>query len=242
MEFSSHDPWAALALGTDGLSAKYCELNRFGGYLRQPINSLSNAAFALAGVAVLADHRVGRLSVSLRRLFAASLFALAAGSGFFHASITLVAQRMDMGATYAVVLALIGFSFAIERPVEEHARWLAGIVVVDLVFVGLDLYRFGAWLLPLLLLLCLGAALRVLSRVRHSARHLVLAGVGILTGATAWGLDERKVLCAPESVLQWHALWHCATAFGALHLFWFFDRSSARGGSAAAISTPEATP
>jgi hypothetical protein len=221
------DPWADWALGTDGLAARYCELNRIGDWLRQPVNAVTNVAFAFTGVAVLrGGDRGGRLKGAPTVVFGASLLLLALGSGWFHASIALHAQRADMGATYAVVLALIGFAVMLLRPADERRRWLAAVLGADVVFVAFDLFRQGAWLLPVLLFGTLLAGIAVFARMRAELehRHLALAALALVIGAVSWVLDDRKILCDPTSLFQWHGLWHVAMAFAALELFRYFDR------------------
>jgi hypothetical protein len=227
--FSGNKPWAGMALGTDGLSAKYCELNRLDHWVRQPINTLSNAAFALVGIAILLERPANsRLAGLPRTLVGLSLCALAVGSALFHASITLAAQRMDMGATYAVVLALTGFAVAIRRPPEELGRWTVAILAADVLFVAFDLFRQGAWLLPLLLVAALGSA--SITRIRWSRAHLsghfsaALVSMGV--AGTAWILDDRKLGCDPTGDFQWHALWHIATAVAAFELYRYLDRAA----------------
>jgi predicted membrane channel-forming protein YqfA (hemolysin III family) len=224
------DPWAGWVLGTDGLRAQYCELNRLGQWLRQPVNTVTNLGFGAAGLAVLLDRSGGRLAGAPRWLFGLSLVALCLGSGLFHASITLTAQRADMGATYAVVLALIGYGVLVHRPRTEDRAWLAVIGVLDVLFVVLDLFRQGTWLLPLMLALTLAGAVVAVAgwRPRVGLGHLARAGVGLLVGAASWILDFHKIGCDPTGWFQWHGLWHLATAVGAWELFRFLDRTAPR--------------
>lgn len=224
------DPWADWVLGTDGLRAQYCELNRLGAWLRQPVNTVTNLGFGAAGLAVLLDRTGGRLAGAPKWLFGLSLVALCLGSGWFHASITLTAQRADMGATYAVVLALIGYTGMVHRPRREWRAWLAVVVVLDVLFIAFDLFRQGTWLLPLLLAITLGGAVFAVVRwrPREGLGHLARAGLGLLVGGVSWGLDFHKVGCDPTGWFQWHGLWHLATAVGAWELFRFLDRAAPR--------------
>nr|MCU0283912.1 ceramidase [Candidatus Nanopelagicales bacterium] len=54
---------------------------------------------------------------------------------------------------------------------------------------------------------------------RDPRRAPLWTGIGLLAVAYAlWVLDERGVLCAPDSPLQGHAAWHTLTAISALML------------------------
>ncbi len=221
----SPDPWAAFALSTDGLSARYCELNRLGEWLRQPSNTISSFSYLVAGVLVLRSMK-GRADTSLRLVLGLSFFALGLGSQFFHASITLVAQELDMAGTYAAVLALIAIALRqrFERlPVELV---LVALLVIDALFYAFEFYRHGPWLLPSLLgvtLVC-AVAVAVHSGASRSLRSFGFAVAGLAVGAASWLFDDQKFLCDPRSALQWHALWHLATAFGAYQLFSYLHR------------------
>jgi hypothetical protein len=218
------DPWSSFPLGTDGLSARYCELNRLGEWLRQPANALSSLSYLAVGVATFA-RAGGRIDAKLRNILGVSLILLGLGSGSFHASITLAAQELDMAATYAVVLALTVHAISQVAPKISALALLVALVAADVLLYAIDGYRFGPWLLPLLLLVLTASAVWVAARTTgRSKREFVLAFVGLGVGGASWILDDRKVACAPLSVLQWHALWHLATAFGAWRLFVYFDR------------------
>lgn len=214
------DPWASLALSTDGLTARYCELNHLGEWLRQPSNALSSFSYVIAGVLVLLNT-TGRVAKSLRFTLAASFFALGLGSQFFHASITLIAQQLDMAGTYATVLALIAIGLQQRFP---RLHVLAPLLVTDVLFYAFDLYLQGTWLLPLLIAIALIVTVVVALHEKRPALHFGLAFLGLTIGGASWGFDDRKFLCDPQSVLQWHALWHLATAFGAYQLFLFLNR------------------
>lgn len=227
VERAASDPWAGWALGTDGLEARYCELNRLGAVLRQPSNALSSLAYVVAGGFVL-GQRGGAVPRPLRLLLGASLAALGAGSIFFHGSITLVAQQLDMTATYGTVLSLIAIA-ATKLGARSNAMVLGGGVVgADVAAYGFDLYRHGTWLLPLLIGLALLASVTIWSRSRAAGPRwsFFSALAGLVIGGVSWVLDGKKVGCRPEGVLQWHALWHVATAIGVWALFAYFDEPS----------------
>ena len=229
------DPWSSFVLGTDGLSARYCELNHLGAWLRQPMNSLSNLAYVLAGVWLWRREAAPGRSRSVFTL-AACLCAVGVGSGLFHASIALFAQQLDMAGAYAVLLAGIAAPFILSEEAPKQTVRLALLAVVIALFYAFDLYLQGTWLLPLLVLLAgvTAAGVRLRAPERYAGPWLSRALYAAALGAAAWGLDDRKVLCAPRSLLQWHALWHVATASAAFCLYTFHLRGAARPSGAAA--------
>jgi hypothetical protein len=217
------DPWGLFALGTDGLTQRYCELNRLGEWLRQPANSCSSLAYVAAAIPVV--HLRRNVPSSLRTLVAGSLVALGLGSAFFHASIALVAQKLDMAGTYGVVLGLIAVGLVERfRRIDPRAA-VVSVLALDVVFYAFDFYLYGPWLLPLLIVVAI--AVLVASRIASGPGGATALGVafgGLGVGGAAWILDDHKVACAPVSPLQWHALWHIATAVALAATFRFFDR------------------
>jgi hypothetical protein len=222
------DIWAGFELGTDGLSARYCEVNRLGAWIRQPVNTISNLVYLAAGLVVWADgRRPGHLRGALRAILGAALVALFVGSSLFHASIARFAQRMDVGATYALALALIGSAVAVQRPARERTRWVAATLAAAAVFAGVDLLSYGTILLPALILSALVAVLLAWRRRPglHDARYLAFSGLMLAASAASWWLDFAKVGCDPTSAFQWHAVWHLSTAAAAVGTYRFLDRA-----------------
>ena len=223
------DPWASFALSTDGLRARYCELNHLGALLRQPSNTVSNLAYAFAGGLLWRTE-----AAAGRRLVVAAcalcLLGLAVGSALFHASISLFAQQLDMAGAYAVLLAGSAAPLLLSRPASRDAWGLGLLFALIALFYGFDLYLQGSWLLPLLVLVAGVSATWARRRApaAYQGPWLWRAVCAVALAGVAWVLDDRKLGCMPNSWLQWHALWHLATAFAAHQLFTFHLRG-ARG-------------
>jgi hypothetical protein len=73
----------------------------------------------------------------------------------------------------------------------------------------------------------LAFSMGVLLRQGRAERPPLLAALGAtLLGAAIWLLDVNRLVCAPDSVLQGHALWHAVTALAIV-----FAWRALRGGS-----------
>jgi hypothetical protein len=213
------EPWADWVVGTDGLGPRYCEANRLAEWVRQPANTWSNAAYALAALGVARGGDAAGAAIP-----AACLTGLALGSAFFHASLTLAAQRLDMDGAYAVSYAGLALPAALRRPRRELPAWGALVAAAVAASHAVDLHRAGPVLLPALLVAVGVVADRV--RRRTGAPGLGRAVAAAVAGGLCWILDDRKVLCATTSLLQWHAAWHVATALAAHELFRFHLRAA----------------
>lgn len=63
-------------------------------------------------------------------------------------------------------------------------------------------------------------------------RYLAAAVLVLTAGFAAWTLDITRLVCAPASVLQGHALWHVAGAAAALLLFRYYASAGTTDGPA----------
>jgi len=144
----------------------------------------------------------------------------------------LILRSADRSATawaYAAVLALVGMSSAdFHGPRSAVAQFSHDFMVVVLLAFAV--------LVPVIRLLRRTQALPGLSAPRIWAVAALLA-VALVT----WFLGRTdSTLCSPESLLQWHALWHTLSAltFGVWGLV-LFARSPAESSRQAASDQTE---
>jgi hypothetical protein len=223
-------------LGPDvGRGAQFCELSD--GPLKQPVNTLSNIGFVVAGLAVAfragRPGGLGRSTMSTRpglaTAFACLVVLVGPGSMAMHATESAVGGDLDtlsmyfvaaFAATYAAMRrfgrgqVFMGVTFAAVVLACELAGTYGGdIPVVD--FAGN--LAFGAFLLVAL----------VLER-QHATRNAVTldlrwlaAAVGVLGVAFAvWNTARTGAFgCFPHSVYQGHGVWHLLCAVSAYCLF-----------------------
>jgi len=232
-------------LGTDGypggpdeciaLGDCYCEA--IGpGRVAQPANSWSNAAFVLAGLAVLAH--VGRRGPSLMasgafypRVYGSLAIFLGLGSFAFHGTMKAWGGAADLISMYAYVGFFVAYdaarigaggrrrfvtvfliltaipSIALAVIPPEHGKWLfAGVVAVALL---LEVAVSVPLLRPW--------GPRPIDPAR---RPWFWAGLGSFAAAFGvWNISHTGgVWCDPHSLLQGHGLWHLLTALSV----WFF--------------------
>jgi hypothetical protein len=215
-----------------------CELNR-DGYIRQPANAFSNFAIVITGLLIL--HRMdtmprqssatyaGRLTSPYGEktveswLYGVSVIAVGMGSFFFHGSMTKFGLEFDKIAMAVWILLPITYAFirAIGAGRLSHLiLWSATSVASGWAILFVD--HFGITDLYFILI-PIWAALEIIAHLRHKFgfnRYMLLGSalflVAYLIRAKGEGDDA---ICYPESLLQWHAIWHILSAV-VIWLFW----------------------
>jgi hypothetical protein len=233
--------WADFELSKAGLTAEYCEGNRFEAFIRQPVNSWSNLIYFFLGTWIIGTGVQGwrsRAPQNALQAFPAMslwtglmLVGLCFGSFFFHASVTRLGQHWDMGFTYAVAWCLVatgGYRWSLilrgdlagAKP-AHRGLWLGVAVGGGLLMTIFKWWIDGKIALPALMLVGLALAVGAYYRLpgRFSGRLLLAGVVALVLAGVFRALDLAKVACDPDSLLQWHALWHVCTGLAAF-VFW----------------------
>ena len=219
--------------------AGFCETFREGA-MKQPANTWSNLGFVAAGLWVVRRVKIDLAerirplnlmgsSTALSTLYAALVVLLAPGSMAMHGSGTA------WGGTTDVLLMLLYITFpvayAFVRVVGGGVRtcgWLyaalAGgfgisLLTGTLPFSGSTFYT---WLIPVFVGLELWLHFRS-SVMSRDLRWLGLAASIFLVGLVIWRLSHTGgALCAPDSLIQGHAIWHllCAVSTATIYLYY----------------------
>ncbi len=190
----------------------FCESVREG-IVRQPSNAISSGAFVVVALFVLVRSRS---SAAWR--FACAVFVVGVGSAFFHASLTFWGQTIDVLGMYLVATFLLLDSLSRSRrwsAVNQNVLYVGGNAALLALLAGLPSLRRYAFAALVLAILWSEWTHRHRGIVTAPRRALA-AAVGVLAfGFGVWILDITRVVCAPDSVWQGHALWHVSGALSA---------------------------
>ena len=191
------------------------------GVLGQPTNALSSLVFVVSAAWILAlALRGGRAGRAMLIVFAVAVAANAVGSFSLHGPNPGWARWAHDAAIMSVLL-FIGIRALGRirgwRPPVEMAVYATGLVAVG---VGLALIHGASD--PFAGTLAVGAIVgevatfpgQVRARPEGGANIARFVGLtAIVLGSVAFLLGRTgSPLCGPESVFQWHALWHALVA------------------------------
>ena len=205
----------------------FCEAIR-SRLVQQPVNTISSLAFV--GVAVLvwlsarASAGIGRFHS--RRVYAvlygSALLVIGLGSAFYHASLSFIGQSVDVLGMYLIATFIVIYNLGRVRSLSTLAAAFGYVVGNAALLAGLVWFPAARrYVFGLLVLLGLALELRA-RRVEEAARErrsITIALVILFAGFAIWTLDITRQLCAPQSLLQGHAVWHLAGAAAAWFMY-----------------------
>ncbi len=231
------DIWAGWIPARGLLQPDYAERILQRAVFRTPANTWSNLAYVLVGFYAIAlawrDRRLGgeecavaylRSTPSLGFLFGVACCYLGLASGLYHASLTRLAQQLDVASMYAPLLASL--ALFVGRAVRNW-RKRRGAPAFDVAPVLVLLVVAACWLLfifkwsmsaKLVLQTLIGlhavAGLVEISLGRGAmpARWLGFSIVALLVAVVCRELDVARKFSRPDAWLQGHACWHVLTA------------------------------
>lgn len=225
--------WTLYAPATCLSTRCFCELPRTGALIVQPANSWSSYGYAFAGFLMIAMS-LGSGWKSRFHPQAAAVFGLTAifvglGSVLLHATLTLWGQFFDvMGMYLTSGFMLVSAVVRWQRLPVRAAVALYLVIVGALLVVLYQVPDVRRWLFAVVLLTAIVIELGF-ARPRRFGVNVNYYFAGIATKTVAfgiWNLDQHGTLCAPESLLQGHAVWHLlgATSLWLTFLYYRSER------------------
>lgn len=205
----------------------YCEPIR-PGFVRQTFATETNLGFAAVGLALA----FGRTALGDRRRWLAvgALLLTAAGSWFYHASLTRVGEWADLMGTYGLLL-LFNILAALRRWPGRGAA--IGMIAIGFWALGGIQMAFARDLQQIVFVVLVGSAVTLEARTPapgHDRRWLFAGLACFAVGAACWiGDATGRLPCWPEAPFTWHGLWHLLAA-GAAGLMCRYHLGSLKSG------------
>ena len=215
-------------LGADvDRGAEFCEAAA--GRVRQPVNTLSNLGFVVAGLAIARE--AWRLP-GIGSAYACLVVLLGPASMAMHATESSLGGHLDMLSMYLV--ASFAVAYAATRPWRRGPRFTRAVFVGCLL--GCAVVESGGGEVPVvmhagnlafgaLLLVALVLERRLLQRdeERLDGRWILAAAGSLALAFAVWNTaKDGSPLCWPGSVYQGHGVWHLLCAVSAYCLFRFY--------------------
>lgn len=203
----------------------------------QPANAWSSLAFCIVAVGVVAVARRDRgrggqqsySQISARSyssIFALALLLIGVGSFAFHSRLTLQTQFADVFgmyliATFVIVFGLRRRKLSISTLMLLYVALNAVLAYVLYAAPEARRYLFAVTILAGVIIEYRGSGH---STNKSGSRYLHLAVSALAIGFIIWVIDITRVICAPYSWLQGHAIWHVmgAAAAGLIFLYYRF--------------------
>lgn len=216
---TKNNSWSGWKLSTGFPDRTFCEQIR-NGSIRQPLNTWSSVIFILIGLwaarrSFLDRQPTPRLPPVRNHqmyglLYGGALVMLGIGSWLFHASLTYLGHFVDVVGMY--FLGGFLFTYGWSRKLRQSPTGFT--IVYTLVVLPLVLFQWfrpeaSRYAFAILIL----AALSIEIILHNSLNNWLFVGAVITLGLGfgIWILDEKKLLCWPESCIQGHAIWHILT-------------------------------
>tara|TARA_R110000824_G_scaffold25838_8_gene89612 strand:- start:7569 stop:8351 length:783 start_codon:yes stop_codon:yes gene_type:complete len=218
--------WSRFAPASCTETRCFCEMPRAGTLLLQPANSLSSYGYVFVGFLMILLAR-SRDWISAFPPLSASVLGVAAiivgiGSVLLHATLTLWGQFFDVLGMYLISGFFLVSALAKWRGIPNRSAMIYyGLLCAVLVAILYALPEVRRWLFAVVLLAAIILELVFARPLRPQVRtgYYVAGLVANIVAFTIWNLDQRGQLCAPESLLQGHAVWHL---LGAVALWFAF--------------------
>lgn len=223
-----------------GRGGNFCEAAHEG-WIRQPVNSLSNAGFVVAGLlvarrAALASSADRVMSRTVATFYACVVVLLGPASAAMHATQSEWGGHLDMLSMY--LIAGFAASWAWVRWTSRGttacvAAYVASVAACELIGLWPDpvpvVHYAGNLAFGVLLLAAIVMETMLWRRggTDRVFRHGVVALAAMIVAFTVWLLSTNG-WCDPTSPWQGHAAWHLLCAVAAYWLFRLYDSEVSR--------------
>jgi len=219
--------WASWQPATCLKTGCFCESTHEQSPIRQMANTYSSLAFVFSGMLVIVRQPIGsRLTRVHVVIMGVASLIVGVGSAFYHASLTFIGQFFDVFGMF--LLAAFMLVYAFER------IWDLRLTTTLSLYLALNL--FLSWLqivipdtrryvfaIVLIIALLFEYYFRLKKKPQIEVRWLRI-GIGLLTGAyIIWILDNTRLVCFTNSLIQGHAVWHILGAVSVLFLHRYYE-------------------
>ncbi|MEP7133824.1 MAG: ceramidase domain-containing protein [Chloroflexota bacterium] len=221
--------WSTWSPATCLKTGCFCESANAQNPIRQPVNTISSLAFVFSGMLVLAQIRQNNPARRLPDVYTAimgiSSIIIGVGSAFYHASLTFIGQFFDVFGMF--LLAAFALVYAWERIWDLRltttlSLYLALNLFLSWLQIAIPDTRRYAFAIVLVVALMFEYYFRLKAKPNIEVQWLWI-GIGLLTLAyMIWILDNTRLVCLENSLLQGHAAWHILGAVSGLFLYRYY--------------------
>ena len=213
-----------------------CELNT-DGYIRQPVNAFTSFAIVVPGLIILRkmENMPSQSMATYERrtsspygektvetgLYAFGVIMVGMGAFYAHGSMMVAGADFDRNAMAIWILLPISYAFMRSFGLSRMTHLISwAISSTFCVWVMLNVDKFGIVDLYYILI-PIWVAFELIAHMRNKIginRNLIIGAILFLLAFQAREFGAKGAsTCNPESVFQWHGLWHIICSF----VVWF---------------------
>lgn len=186
-------------------------------FIRQPSTTWSSLAFIFASITI---YRYVKPKGPELKLWALVCMLMGITSFFGHMSFIRVSLALD----FASIILVLSY-FALIKIIKNHRFFWLLLFYIAVFFV---MYSLDKWTkIGACLMIFAFAKVDILKEMGfkfYQARDLKIALVVLGVSFGLFVMDEMHLMCSPESLFQFHSLWHIGTAISMFFYGkWRFD-------------------
>jgi hypothetical protein len=223
--------------------------------IRQPINTITNLAFILAGVLVIGIALYDWLlkpkerKTNLMRshwiysiIYGTAAILVGIGSMIYHSTMSFFGQNLDIMGMYlvAIFMALYNFSRVQKLSTKKFLFWylLTNLLCFTVATIEPELRR-PLFIGMLAAILTSDALVRFRNLPRANTKYYLASILSLAIGCTTWILDIQNIGCNPTGIIQLHSVWHIGMGSAIFFLYLYYRSETILHSSTSKIISKE---